>query len=260
MKSNITRQLTVLAISLAGSVFAQGNPDVQFHDSLSTPKNIENYNNFQVDKWGPVTYSGDEKCDIVDLYQRSVAQGLSYSTIVDYHFKQTKEIDKYTCKSWGLGISFKVLPDSSKYSQDHGLEPNAPKAFSAQSLDAVKKLFSSDSAFLEVESIKPVSFQTTGECHIIDFLYNTVNEQSGFHGIVDIKFDESLVEGENTCTFWGLAVKYKRRNVIEKTVTKKRVIEVIEIPPPPPDTVLVPVPAEPEPQKNNCCFACCCNN
>ena len=64
-----------------------------FSDSLSTPKNFENYNEFQINKWGPVTYSGEGKCDVLDLYQRSVSQGLGYSTIVDYHYKQIKNED-----------------------------------------------------------------------------------------------------------------------------------------------------------------------
>lgn len=261
-------RITILALALAVSAIAQSKRDTFFSDSLNIPRNLENFNIFQVDKWGPVTYSGEGKCDILDLYQRNVEQGLGYSTVVDYHYKQTKNGSSYTCISWGLGLSFKVVPDTSKYSQDHELPPNIPTAFSAKSQDEIAKLFESDSAFLEIESIKPVTYQAPGECHTIDFLFNMANEKSGFHGIVDIKHNElfSLTDGEKNCTFWGLAVKYKRRNVIEKVVTKKRIVEVIEIPPPKPDTVFVPVPTPvfpdlvpAEPKSSGCCVSCCNN-
>lgn len=243
---------------MAVSAFAQAKPNELFSDSLNTPKNFEDYNEFQIVKWGPVTFSGEGMCDVLDLYQRSVSQGLGYSTIVDYHYKQTKTDDAYTCESWGLGLAFKVIPDSSKFSENYVLPPNKRTAFSAQSENAIKKLFSSDSAFLEVESISPVTYQAAGECHKVDFLFNAANEQSGFHGIIDIKYDESLIDGKNICTFWGLAVKYKRRDVIEKVTTKKRVIEIVKIPSPKPDTVFVPTPAKTE--TKNCCLTCCCNN
>lgn len=249
------KQSIILALALALSVFAQGIPTEQISDSLPTPKSFENYNHFQIDTWGPVTYSGEGKCDILDLYQKNVSEGLGYSTIVDYHYKQTKYYNKYTCESWGLGLSFKVVPDSFAYSRNYRLEPNKPSAFSAKRQDAIKKLFSSDSAFLEVESITPTSYQTSGECHEVDFLFNNANEQSGFHGIIDIKSDEAIIGGKITCTFWGLAVKYKRRDVIEKEITKKRIIEEIKVPPPKPDTVFVPKSAEPA---KKCCTTCCC--
>ena len=258
MKKKNRKRTIILALALATSAIAQGKPYEILSDSLHTPKNFENYNNFQIDKWGPVTYSGEGKCDILDLYQSSVAQGLGYSTVVDYKYKQTKYYDKFTCESWGLGLSFKVIPDSNANSKDYNLPPNRPSAFSARSQDAIKKLFQSDSAFLEVESITPATYQASGECHEIDFLYNIANEHSGFHGIIDIKSDESIIAGKITCTYWGLAVKYKRRDVIEKEITKKRIVEVIKTPPPKPDTVLVPVPAEP--QKTCCTTCCCCNN
>lgn len=250
------KQITILALALAVSAFAQAKPSEQYSDSLNTSKNFENYNEFQVEKWGPVTYSGEGKCDILDLYQRSVGQGLSYSTIVDYYYKQTKFEDKYTCESWGLGLSFKAVQDSNKYSENYGLPANKHTPFSARSQNAIRKLFNSDSAFLEVESITPVTFQKEGECHKVDFLFNIAHEQSGFHGIIDIKYDESLIEGKNICTFWGLAVKYKRRDIIEKVTVQKRVTEIVKVPPLKPDTVFVPTPA---PAKK-CCLTCCCEN
>ena len=249
-------RIAFFAIALAVSVFAQEKPGVKVSDSLSMPKNVENYNNFQIEKWGPVTYSGDGKCDILNLYHKSVALGLGYSTIVDYHYKQTKKNDAYSCESWGLGLSFKVNPDTSKNSENYALPPNKSTPFSAQNSHAIKKLFNSDSAFLEVESIKPVSFQDSGNCHTVDFLYNMANEQSGFHGIIDIKSDEAMLDGKLICTFWGLGVKYKRRDVIEKEIVKKRVVEVVKTPPPKPDTVYVPKPAEPT---KKCCIPCCCD-
>ena len=248
-------RIAFFAIALAVSVFAQEKPGVKVSDSLSIPKNVENYNNFQIEKWGPVTYSGDGKCDILNLYHKSVALGLGYSTIVDYHYKEVKFGNKFSCESWGLGIAFKVAPDTSRYSADYQLPPNRATAFSARTQDAVKKLFDSDSAFLEVESIMPVSFQTVGKCRVVDFLFSKANEQSGYHGIVDIKFDESLIQGQLVCTFWGLAVKYRFRSVIEKEVVKKRVIEVIKVPQPKPDTVYVPKPAE---KPTGCCITINC--
>ena len=256
MKKKIFKQTIIFALALATSVLAQGKSLEKFSDSLNVPKNFENFNSFQIDSWGPVTYSGDGKCDILDLYQSSVSQRLGYSTIVDYHYKQVKNIDKYTCESWGLGLSFKVTPDSIAYSRKYNLSPNRSTAFSAKSEDAIKKLFNSDSAFLEVESIKPVSFQDSGKCHTVDLLYNMANEQSGFHGIIDIKSDEAMLDGKLICTFWGLGVKYKRRDVIEKEIIKKRVVEVIKTPPPKPDTVFVPKTVE-QPTKK-CCITCCC--
>ncbi|MDD7498986.1 hypothetical protein [Fibrobacter sp.] len=248
----------ILATSLAlvSSGFAQANLAGHQLDIPNVPKNFENFDNFQINSWGPVTYSGDGKCDILDLYQSSVTQNLGYSTIVDYHFKQIKYPDKYTCESWGLGLSFKVIPDSNIYSRKYNLSPNSPTAFSAKREDAIKKLFFSDSAFLEVESLKPVSFQDSGKCHTVDFLYNMANEQSGFHGIIDIKSDEAMLDGKLTCTFWGLGVKYKHRDIIEKEIVKKRVVEVIKAPLPKPDTVFVPKLVE-EPSKK-CCITCCC--
>ena len=153
-------------------------------------------------------------------------------------------------------MSFKVIPDSNIYSRKYNLSPNSPTAFSAKREDAIKKLFFSDSAFLEVESLKPVSFQDSGKCHTVDFLYNMANEQSGFHGIIDIKSDEAMLDGKLTCTFWGLGVKYKHRDIIEKEIVKKRVVEVIKAPLPKPDTVFVPKLVE-EPSKK-CCITCCC--
>ena len=252
------KQISLVALILAASAFAEAKPTEQFSDSLKIPKNIENYNEFQIDKWGPVTYSGEGKCDILDLYQSNVSQGLGYSTIVDYHYKQTKTDTAFICESWGLGLSFKVTPDTSKYSEVFGLPSNKSTPFSARSNYAIKKLFNSDSAFLEVESITPATYQIEGDCHKVDFLLNIANEQSGYHGIIDIKYDASLIEGKNVCTFWGLAVKYKHREVIEKTVTKKRVIEVIKIPPPKPDTVFVPTPAKSTAKP--CCITCCCDH
>jgi len=253
------KQTTILTLALAISAFAQAKPNEQFSDSLSTPKNFENYNEFQINKWGPVTYSGEGKCDVLDLYQRSVSQGLGYSTIVDYHYKQIKNEDSYSCESWGLGLSFKVVPDSNKYSENYELPGNKRTPFSARGKDAIKKLFNSDSAFLEVESITPVTYLADGECHKVDFLFNAANEQSGFHGIIDIKSDESVIEGKNICTFWGLAVKYKLRDVIEKVTVKKRITEIVKVPPLKPDTVFVPKPA-PAPAAKKCCLTCCCEN
>ncbi len=258
MTNKFIKHTIVFTLALALAAFAR--PTEKLSDSLSTPKNLENYNEFQVEKWGPVTYSGAGKCDILDLYQKSVLQGLGYSTVVDYHYKQIKDDDKYTCESWGLGLGFKVVQDTNKYSENYQLPANTLTQFSAQTQDAVKKYFSSDSAFLEVERIVPVTHQAPGKCYEVDFLFSKADEQSGFHGIVDIKFDESMIGGEPVCTFWGLAVKYKKRSVIEKVVTKKRVIEVIKVPKPKPDTIRVPVPSPSAPQKNNCCMICSCNN
>lgn len=256
MKKKIFKQTIIIALAMVSSTFAQVKPIEQLSDSLNVPKNFENYNGFQIESWGPVTYKGEGKCDVLDLYQSNVTQGLGYSTIVDYHYKQVKHLEKYTCESWGLGLSFKVIPDTNAYSRKYNLSPNKPTAFSARREDAIKKLFSSDSAFLEVESIKPVSFQDSGNCHTVDFLYNMANEQSGFHGIIDIKSDEAMLDGKLICTFWGLGVKYKRRDVIEKEIVKKRVVEVVKTPPPKPDTVYVPKPAEPT---KKCCIPCCCD-
>lgn len=258
MINRYLKQISLLALALAASAFAEAKPTEQFSDSLKVPKNLENYNEFQIDKWGPVTYSGEGKCDVLDLYQSAVAQGLGYSTIVDYHYKQTKTDTAFVCESWGLGLSFKVTQDTSKYSEVFGLPANKSTPFSAQRTHAIRKLFNSDSAFLEVESITPVTFKNEGSCHKVDFLFNIANELSGFHGIVDIKADESLIDGKNTCTFWGLAVKYKHREVIEKVTVKKRVVEIVKIPPPKPDTVFVPTPAKPSAKP--CCITCCCDH
>ena len=255
MINRYLKQISLVALALAASAFAEAKPTEQFSDSLKVPKAVENYNEFKIDKWGPVTYSGEGKCDILDLYHSSISQGLGYSTIVDYHYKQTKKNDAYSCESWGLGLSFKVNPDTSKNSENYALPPNKSTPFSAQNSHAIKKLFNSDSAFLEVESITPVTFPTEGDCHKVDFLLNIANEQTGYHGIIDMKYDPSLIDGKNVCTFWGLAVKYKHREVIEKTVTKRRTIEIIKVPLPKPDTVLVPAPAQ-----NCCCVTCCCDH
>lgn len=256
MKSTYIVQTYVVILVLALSAYAQTKAKFKVSDSLAVPKNFENYNEFQIEKWGPVTYSGTGKCDILDLYQRSVELGLGYSTVVDYHYKQTKVKDTYSCESWGLGLSFKVVVDSNKYSEVYALEGNIQTPFSSQKIDPVKKFFESEAAFLEVKSITPITFQTVGDCHKVDFLFNKANETSGFHGIIDIKSDESMVEGESVCTFWGLGVEYKRREIVEKVVTKKRVVEIIKTPPVR-DTVFVPQPVKPA---ENCCLPCCCNH
>lgn len=263
MTIKVYKQITLLVLALSAFVFAQTRLIEQVSDSLDIPKVFENYNNFQVEKWGPITYSGDGKCDILDLYQKNVLQGLGYSTIVDVHYKQTKNDSLYTCESWGLGLSFKVTPDTNKYSENFALSPNTRTNFSAQSKDQIRKLFESDSAFFEIKSVTPVSYQTLGKCHKVDFLFNMANEQSGFHGIIDMKATEAVTGTDTVCAFWGLAVKYKLREVVEKVITKKRIIEVVKVPPPKPDTVFVPTPVStPVPAKpatgNNCMHCCCC--
>ena len=264
MKIKHLKQITLFAIALATSAFAQGKAIEHQADSLVSPKTFENFNKFQIEKWGPITYSGAGKCDILDLYQKNVARGQGYSTVVDYHYKQTKHNYDYTCEAWGLGLAFKVTPDTNIYSQNLMLPDNRSSAFSARSQDIIRKLFHSDSAFLEVESIMPVTYQSIGECHTIDFLFNIANEQSNFHGIIDIKYDESIIAGERVCTFWGLGVRYKRRDVIEKEIVKKRIVEVIKAPPPKPDTIFVPIPSPtapiPAPKKTCCNTCCCCDN
>ena len=258
MKTRCFKQISIFVLALAMSAFAQANFSEQVSDSLEIPKDFENYDEFQIEKWGPVTYSGDGKCDVLDLYQKNVVQGLGYSTIVDVHYKQTKTSDSYTCESWGLGLSFKVILDTNKYSDVYALSPDKRTKFSALAKDPIKKLFDSDSAFLEVKSVSPVTYQTLGKCHKVDFLIKMANEQSGFHGIIDMKAHESVTGSDTVCTFWGLGVKYKHRDVVEKVVTKRRVVEVIKIPPPKPDTVLVPTPVPARPATKNCCITCCC--
>ena len=247
---------------MVAPALAQAKFSEQVYNSLDVPKDFENYNEFQIEKWGPVTYNGEGKCDILDLYQKSVIQGLGYSTIVDFHYKQTKNNNLYSCESWGLGLSFKVVPDSNKNSENYALPSNKRIKFSALTKDPIKKLFESDSAFLELKSITPVTYQTLGKCHKVDFLFNMANEQSGFHGIIDMKANESITGSDTVCTFWGLAVKYKHRDVIEKVTTKKRIVEIIKIPPPKPDTVFVPAPtqAPAKPATKNCCTICCCDH
>ena len=123
MKKKIFKQTIIIALAMVSSTFAQVKPIEQLSDSLNVPKNFENYNGFQIESWGPVTYKGEGKCDVLDLYQSNVTQGLGYSTIVDYHYKQVKHLEKYTCESWGLGLSFKVIPDTNAYSRKYNLSP-----------------------------------------------------------------------------------------------------------------------------------------
>lgn len=129
---------------MAATAFAQSAPVEQARDSLPVPKNLENYNEFQVVKWGPVTYKGEGRCDILDLYQKNVADGLGYSTVVDYHSKEIKLKDKYSCESWGLGLAFSVVPDSNVNSENYGLRNNRATLFSARGKDQIKKLFAGD--------------------------------------------------------------------------------------------------------------------
>lgn len=250
-----TSSMIAVALSLAVSAFAQVNSDNKFSESLDVPKNIENYNEFQIEKWGPVTYRGEGKCDILDLYQKNVKEGLGYSTIVDYHSKQAELNGKFSCVSWGLGLTFKVEQDTSVNSEDYELTGNLRNSFSARGKNAVKKFFVSDSTYLELESVSPVSLRLKGKCYAADFLATAINESSGYHGIVDLKANEIREFGEEICTFWGLAARYKRREVVEKVVTEKRIIEVIKLPPPKPDTVYVPEKTK----EKGCCIICNCD-
>lgn len=252
--------MAFLALAWTSSVFAQSAPIEQPKDSLPVPKNLENFNEFQVVKWGPVTYKGEGKCDILDLYQKNVTDGLGYSTVVDYHSKETKQRGKYTCESWGLGLAFSVVPDSNVNSENYGLRNNRATSFSARGKDPVKKFYAGDSTFLELESITPVTYRTEGHCYAVDFLVNMANETSGYHGIIDMKAGEFKDGDKDSCVFWGLAVKYKHRDVVEKVVTKKRIVEIIKVPAPKPDTIIVPVPVAKQPTSRGCCMACCCDN
>lgn len=251
------KRMAAFIFALSVAVQAQGERTV---DSLSIPKNFENFNEFQIDRWGPVSYAGEGKCDILDLYQKNVAERLGYSTVVDYRSKQIKSNGKYFCVSWGLGLSFRVVADSNEFSENFGLAGNDRSAFSARSKNVIKKAFASDTSFFEVESITPVSYRTEGKCYVVDFLFNRANEASGFHGIIDMKASVSVVGGREVCTFWGLGVRYKRRDVVERVITKKRVIELIKVPPPKPDTVFVPVKKPAEKAPSRCCLICSCDN
>lgn len=255
------KQISMLALAVAVSAFAQARPAEQVFDSLGVTKTMENYNEFQIEKWGPVTYKGEGKCDILDLYQKSVSQGMGYSTVVDYYSKETKTNGVYSCESWGLGLSFKVLPDQNPESENYGLTNEGRRsAFAARTKSAVKKFFEGDSAYLEVESVTPVSFQTEGKCHVVDFLYNRINEESGFHGLIDVKANDVRIDDKDICTFWGLAVKYKRRAVVEKVTVKRRVVDVVRVPLPKPDTVYIPKPTNKPASPKGCCFVCNCEN
>lgn len=252
----LLKQTAVFALAFVASALAQARPDVALKDSLLVPKNFENYNEFQIDKWGPVTYQGEGRCDILNLYQKSVSANLGYSTIVDYRAKEVKVKDKFSCVAWGLGVSFKVVEDSDSNSTNYGLSNNQRTVFSARGKDAVKKFFQSDSAFLEIDTITPISYKVESTCNVVDFLVYGANEENGFHGIIDIKANETKVDRKDFCTFWGLAVKYKQRDVVENIITKKRVVEIIKLPTPKPDTVYVP--KEKPSTGGTCCFTCSC--
>ena len=261
MKNRRLKQILLFTLALAVSSFAQETARVKVSDSLGITKKFENLNLFQLDKWGPVTYEGKGKCDILDLYHESASQNLGYAAIVDYHYKQTKKNGKYSCKSWGLGLAYKVIPDVDKYSKDYDLGPGKKTKFSAQRIDQINKAFSLDSSFLEIESITPVTYKTTGKCYTYDFLSKVAHEKSGYHGIIDIKYHESTYGDDEKCTFWGLAVKYKRRSVVEKVVEKRSEPKVEAPSESDPLLVPIPIPRQNKPASTkNCCMPCCCCN
>lgn len=263
MISNLLTRINFLTLALAVFAIAQVAPTKHTPDSLNVIKELKNYNDVQLDKWGPITYSGVGKCDILDLYQKNTSQNLGFSTIVDYHYKQTKINKKYHCKSWGLGLSFKINSNS----QSHSIEdkedeishniPSKEEKFSATQIDAIQKSFTSKAAYLGVESITPITFKLKDDCNVVDFLFEKANEKSGFHGIIDIKYAESEENYETVCSFWGLAVKYKQRTVVEKNVVKKRPPQKIA---PPVLNITPEIKSAPAKKtKNNCGCCCCCN-
>ncbi|MCF0222911.1 MAG: hypothetical protein HUK20_01450 [Fibrobacter sp.] len=82
-------------------------------------------------------------------------------------------------------------------------------------VDPITK-FIEEQGFFEIDYMEPVTFKNDGTCNVAEFYRQRAGENSGFHGIIDVKMVEKNSNGVVSCRYWGLAVRYKRSSASTK--------------------------------------------